>query len=103
MPVGKRAGRVFLPRPHVQRVEIRQTEAIGAFEQVHELPAELRRGLIVGRPGAGEHEEVGADEPKSAVWRETARQLIAIRLDAKVLAQFRKEARRRRVGFRSFH
>jgi uncharacterized protein (DUF4415 family) len=32
---------------------------------------------------------------------ETARQLIAIRLDAKVLAQFRKEARRRRVGYQT--
>jgi len=32
---------------------------------------------------------------------DTARQLIAIRLDAKVLAQFRKEARRRRVGYQT--
>ena len=32
---------------------------------------------------------------------ETARQLIAIRLDAKVLAQFRKEARRRGVGYQT--
>jgi len=32
---------------------------------------------------------------------ETARQLIAIRLDAKVLARFRKEARRRGVGYQT--
>ena len=31
----------------------------------------------------------------------TARQLIAIRLDAKVLARFRKEARRRGVGYQT--
>ncbi len=32
---------------------------------------------------------------------DTARQLIAIRLDAKVLARFRKEARRRGVGYQT--
>jgi len=32
---------------------------------------------------------------------ETARQLIAIRLDARVLARFRKEARRRGVGYQT--
>lgn len=32
---------------------------------------------------------------------ETARQLIAIRLDTKVLARFRKEARRRGVGYQT--
>ena len=42
----------------------------------------MRRG---GRPPLG-------DEP---------RQLIAIRLDAGVLDQFRKEARRRRVGYQT--
>ena len=30
-----------------------------------------------------------------------ARQLIAIRLDARVLDEFRKEARRRRVGYQT--
>jgi len=39
----------------------------------------------VGRPPLGE-------EP---------RQLIAIRVDPRVLAQFRKEARRRRVGYQT--
>ena len=46
----------------------------------------VHRGLRrVGRPPLGE----------------TARQLISIRLDARVLAQFRKEARRRRVDYQT--
>jgi uncharacterized protein (DUF4415 family) len=32
---------------------------------------------------------------------DTARQLIAIRVDAGVLEQFRKEARRRRIGYQT--
>ncbi len=47
--------------------------------------AQLQAMRRVGRPPLGE----------------TARQLIAIRLDAKVLAQFRNEARRRRVGYQT--
>jgi uncharacterized protein (DUF4415 family) len=39
----------------------------------------------VGRPPIGDH----------------ARQLIAIRLDPRVLAEFRKEARRRNVGYQT--
>jgi uncharacterized protein (DUF4415 family) len=47
--------------------------------------AQLKAMRRVGRPPLG-------DEP---------RQLIAIRLDARVLDQFRKEARRRRVGYQT--
>jgi len=47
--------------------------------------AQLNTMRRVGRPPLG-------DEP---------RQLIAIRLDAGVLDQFRKEARRRRVGYQT--
>ena len=47
--------------------------------------AQLRSMRRVGRPPLG-------DEP---------RQLIAIRVDAGVLEQFRKEARRRRVGYQT--
>jgi uncharacterized protein (DUF4415 family) len=47
--------------------------------------AQLKALRRVGRPPLG-------DEP---------RQLIAIRVDAGVLDQFRKEARRRRVGYQS--
>jgi uncharacterized protein (DUF4415 family) len=56
------------------------------FSDIPEASAtQLRAMRRVGRPPLGE----------------TARQLIAIRLDAKVLAQFRKEARRRRVGYQT--
>jgi uncharacterized protein (DUF4415 family) len=48
-------------------------------------PAQLRAMRRVGRPPIG-------DEP---------RQLIAIRIDPSVLDQFRKEARRRRVGYQT--
>ena len=48
-------------------------------------PAQLRAMRRVGRPPLGE----------------TARQLIAIRVDVGVLEQFRKEARRRRVGYQT--
>ena len=47
--------------------------------------AQLKAMRRVGRPPLG-------DEP---------RQLIAIRVDAGVLQQFRKEARRRRVGYQT--
>ena len=48
-------------------------------------PEQLKAMRRVGRPPLG-------DEP---------RQLIAIRVDAGVLDQFRKEARRRRVGYQT--
>ena len=56
------------------------------FSEVPESsPAQLRAMRRVGRPPLGE----------------TARQLIAIRVDVGVLEQFRKEARRRRVGYQT--
>ena len=48
-------------------------------------PDQLRAMRRVGRPPLGDR----------------ARQLIAIRLDARVLDEFRKEARRRRVGYQT--
>jgi uncharacterized protein (DUF4415 family) len=48
-------------------------------------PEQLKAMRRVGRPPLG-------DEP---------RQLIAIRMDTKVLEEFRKEARRRRVGYQT--
>jgi uncharacterized protein (DUF4415 family) len=48
-------------------------------------PEQLKAMRRVGRPPLG-------DEP---------RQLIAIRVDPRVLEQFRKEARRRRVGYQT--
>jgi len=48
-------------------------------------PEQLKAMRRVGRPPLGEE----------------ARQLIAIRVDPRVLDQFRKEARRRRVGYQT--
>ncbi len=48
-------------------------------------PAQLRAMRRVGRPPLGDR----------------ARQLIAIRVDPRVLDEFRKEARRRRVGYQT--
>ena len=48
-------------------------------------PEQLRAMRRVGRPPLGDH----------------ARQLIAIRVDPGVLDEFRKEARRRRVGYQT--
>ena len=56
------------------------------FTDIPEASAtQLRTMRRVGRPPLGA----------------TARQLIAIRVDAGVLEQFRKEARRRRVGYQT--
>jgi uncharacterized protein (DUF4415 family) len=56
------------------------------FSDVPEAsPAQLRAMRRVGRPLLGD----------------SVRQLIAIRLDANVLAQFRKEAKRRGVGYQT--
>ena len=56
------------------------------FSDIPDASAQQLKGMRrVGRPPLG-------DEP---------RQLIAIRIDAGVLEQFRKEARRRRVGYQT--
>jgi uncharacterized protein (DUF4415 family) len=56
------------------------------FSDIPELsPEQLRSMRRVGRPPLG-------DKP---------RQLIAIRVDPGVLEEFRKEARRRRVGYQT--
>lgn len=67
-------------------VSARRTVRAIDFSGIPEAsPTQLRAMRRVGRPPLGE----------------TARQLIAIRLDTKVLAQFRREARRRRVGYQT--
>ena len=67
-------------------VSARRTRRRIDFSDIPEASAaQLSAMRRVGRPPLGE----------------TARQLIAIRLDAKVLAQFRKEARRRGVGYQT--
>lgn len=56
------------------------------FSDIPELtPEQLRAMKRVGRPPLGD----------------AARQLIAIRVDAGVLEQFRKEARRRGIGYQT--
>jgi uncharacterized protein (DUF4415 family) len=56
------------------------------FSDIPEASEPQLQGLRrVGRPPLGD----------------TARQLIAIRVDARVLEQFRKEARRRRIGYQT--
>lgn len=65
---------------------VRRTAATIDFTDIPEASAsQLRAMRRVGRPPLGE----------------AARQLIAIRLDAQVLALFRKEARRRGVGYQT--
>jgi len=72
---GERAG--ANARPTTRRID---------FSDVPEAaPAQLKAMRRVGRPPLGD----------------TPRQLIAIRVDAGVLDQFRKEARRRRVGYQT--
>ena len=63
----------------------RTTRKIDYSDIAESSPRQLKTMRRVGRPPLG-------DEP---------RQLIAIRVDPGVLDQFRKEARRRRVGYQT--
>ena len=63
----------------------RSRGSCGLVEREVDACEQLKAMRRVGRPPLG-------DEP---------RQLIAIRIDAGVLEQFRKEARRRRVGYQT--
>ena len=63
----------------------RTTRKIDFSDIPDSSPEQLRAMRRVGRPPLG-------DEP---------RQLIAIRVDPAVLDQFRKEARRRRIGYQT--
>ena len=69
----------------VARKERRTARKID-FSDIPEVSREQLRAMRrVGRPPLGDR----------------ARQLIAIRLDARVLAEFRKEAKRRNVGYQT--
>src|SRR6476620_10668547 len=48
VPVRKRAVRIVLPRPHVQRIEGIQAEAIGAVEEMKQLPLQLGWPFVIG-------------------------------------------------------
>jgi uncharacterized protein (DUF4415 family) len=63
----------------------RTARAIDFSDLPEASTAQLKTMRRVGRPPLGDR----------------ARQLIAIRVDAGVLEQFRKEARRRRVGYQT--
>lgn len=63
----------------------RTTRKINYSDLPDSSPEQLKRMRRVGRPPMGE-------EP---------RRLIAIRVDPRVLDRFRKEARRRRVGYQT--
>jgi len=69
VPIHERAIGIFLPCPHMKRVERWESEAIWAFEIVKELSHELRRlswmSLI---PVARNNQEVGSDQLQVAVW-----------------------------------
>src|SRR5437870_11332303 len=67
MPIDKRSVRVVLPSPDMQRIERRQSEAIRSFEQMKELPHELRRLLMGLVPCLGEHQIISADQLEAAV------------------------------------
>ena len=65
-----------------RRTRTRKTD----FSDIPEAsPAQLRAMRRVGRPPIGKQ----------------ARQLIAIRLDPRVIAEFRKEAKRRNLGYQT--
>jgi uncharacterized protein (DUF4415 family) len=63
----------------------RTTRKVDFSDIPESSPEQLKAMRRVGRPPLG-------DEP---------RQLIAIRVDARVLENFRREARRRRVGYQT--
>src|SRR5262249_59349233 len=58
VPVRERAQRIVLPRPHVQRVERRQPEAVWRVEEVKELSIQLGRMRVILVPVGGEHQIV---------------------------------------------
>src|SRR5262245_31673857 len=67
MPVHECAGRVFLPCPHMQCVERRESETVGSFKVMKELSHQLWRGGVCRIPGLGEHEVVRADQLQASV------------------------------------
>src|SRR5678815_2577298 len=69
MPVYERAGRVVLPRPDVERVEVRKSEPVGAVEPMKELSHELRRvARVLFVPVFRRNQEVRTGNPQPPVW-----------------------------------
>src|SRR6185437_14327423 len=69
MPVHKRAVRVLLPRPNMQRVERRQSEAVGSFEVMEELSHKLGWSGMTCVPLGRDHQEVGSSELQLSIRR----------------------------------
>ena len=74
-----------VPAGRVGRKERRTARKIDFSDIPEASRKQLRTMRRVGRPPLGDR----------------ARQLIAIRLDARVLAEFRKEAKRRNIGYQT--
>lgn len=69
MPVDECAVWIRLPRPNVQGIERRESEAIGTFEVVVKLAHELRRALprMGFVPLICQDQKIGADQLKAAI------------------------------------
>src|SRR5215472_6942001 len=67
MPVHECSIRVFLPGPHMQSVERRQSEAIRSIEEVEKLSHKLWRVRMRFVPCIGENQKVGSDQLEAAV------------------------------------
>src|SRR5262247_3646010 len=88
VPVRERPVRILLPRPHMQRVEGIQPEAVGAVEQMEQLTVQRRRSLplVLGLPLGLEDDEFGAGEPDPAVvGRFEQENLRFVRVDVAVM------------------
>src|SRR4051794_27686189 len=68
VPIHKRAVRIVLPRPDMQRVKGRKPEAIRTFPIMKKLAHELRRTLVFLVPGIGKQKKIRADQFQSAIW-----------------------------------
>ena len=67
MPIHESSIGVLLPRPHMQRVERRKSEAVRCIEQVQQLPHQLRRRSMRGIPHVLQHQKIRADQPQPPV------------------------------------
>src|SRR5262249_42115533 len=68
MPVHEGSAGILLPGPDVESVEGRESEAVGSFEVVKDLSAELGSDAgMLGVPRVGKGKGVGAGEFEAAV------------------------------------
>lgn len=69
MPINERTVWIWLPRPNVQGVKRRESEAIGTFEVVIKLAHELRSALsrMSFVPLIGQDQKIGANQLKVTI------------------------------------